>query len=1053
MDPTTIVCPVCTLFLRPGITLKQHLLSHPKQKVIEALVKLANAEDVPKTSTTSSTAPPVLSAPGGSQIFKVNPTVLNQPFNVPGSVTGQTVSSPAQPPSHLNPIQGNHVFIYQQSMSTTSPQPNVLHVNPLSQQYVYPAVFNPQLMPYVYQQQQVIMSSNSLPHPIKALPFEMPNSSHAESENKESNDNHIQDVNNRVVEVQDNITEVTEESVISKESEEVDNAEENLNFTEHFDDKEEVVVGESVIQNFKEHDLELSEVQAEMYQTERDDGSDFDNNNEDLNSSNSGECHISSNSQTTTEWRVESELNKACQTQSTNNTSPRLQEIEDNNEFSEIHEDFQDQPDYLYLHANNQPYTANQDVGDLYNDNQQVNLAYTAVKVNDSFEQAEPIYTSANILHGGDNLDLVNMDELVMMNNFHSSQVISQVENFENLSGDRPGVLMTIGDISSHKKTDYNDQKDFEESTSRGSSHLNIKSDECMPARGELSGQESLGGNSDIMWNRLHYQEGSSKMTNSFEFNERDSWDASDGESVETPCSKNNASSHTSYLQVQPDYDHENDTPLFVSSSGPPLNFKCSVCGQGFVSGKERKEHEVKEHSKAKSTFIGSEIGKKRVKKLVVKFKSDKNENEGTFNNVFANKLKMETSIEPQTEEVQIEHIKTDESTPIDLADMKTVCTICDCVVENAKALKLHKMEVHHENLKIKHKCSTCGESFPNEYKYTAHLKVHPLECKLCGKLFYRRQNIQLHMKRHLGVKPFTCEICQKSFVTRQKHDEHKNIHTGDAPIKCNLCDEKFRRYSNLVQHRNRHHLHMKKKIKDYICQCGEIFHSKKKLAWHKEIHESKPKACTQCNEKFLHMSSLTRHMRRAHNEKYLPEENRLNENVECPVCKGTYLKSSLEAHIRNHSGQRPYTCLICNKDFTTKWNLKLHKWTHASRTSKPFKCDQCKGAFIRESDYIAHMNSHKSVRPYTCNYCGAQFIRKYNCIRHVKEHVNDKTFNCQICGKSFHRSYYLKDHMRVHSGLRPYTCHICGKTSTTKSNHNKHIQIHHAREPVSTEN
>lgn len=231
------------------------------------------------------------------------------------------------------------------------------------------------------------------------------------------------------------------------------------------------------------------------------------------------------------------------------------------------------------------------------------------------------------------------------------------------------------------------------------------------------------------------------------------------------------------------------------------------------------------------------------------------------------------------------------------------------------------------------------------------------------------------------------------------------------------------------------------------------MFHSKKKLAWHKEIHEAKPKACTHCSEKFLHMSSLTRHMRRAHNENYVPKEERSKENVECPICKGVYLKTSLEMHIRNHSGQRPFTCLICNKAFTTKWNLKLHKWTHAARTSKPFKCDQCKGAFIRESDYVAHMNSHKSVRPYTCNYCGAQFIRKYNCQRHVREHEKSKTFVCDVCNKEFHRSYYLKDHMRIHSGVRPYACSICGKTSTTKSNHNKHVRIHHAREPVSTEN
>lgn len=42
------MCPVCTLYLRPGITLKSHLASHPKQKVIDALVQMSLFENIPK---------------------------------------------------------------------------------------------------------------------------------------------------------------------------------------------------------------------------------------------------------------------------------------------------------------------------------------------------------------------------------------------------------------------------------------------------------------------------------------------------------------------------------------------------------------------------------------------------------------------------------------------------------------------------------------------------------------------------------------------------------------------------------------------------------------------------------------------------------------------------------------------------------------------------------------------------------------------------------------------------------------------------------------------
>lgn len=926
MDSDNIVCPVCTLYLRPGMTLKSHLSSHPKQKVIEALVRLSsNPEDI---------------------AIKDNKNICNGPST---SNWNQT-APPPPPPANFGPVPGNHSFIYQQFMSTSSPQPNVLNVNPLTQQYVtIPTVFSPQMMcpPYVYhQQQQVIMSSGpSILPRASALPIEM-----------SSGVVTISDVDENLVQEKEGETEQKSEQ--EKNDELVE-----LNKEEAFDTK--------------------------------------DTEHEDCNSSPRSDWSV----------RVRTDLSKACQTFSNNNgsyspsASPQVSDIECIEET-------------LYVQTENEPqqseYYYSVEAGAAQDNNS---------SAQQTDESAVLPTTRTTTAIGTEQINFVDVEEMQIMlsNDFIGGQLISQVENFENVNNQ--GELMEIG------------VNEFPEdrSVSRESTIANIRADERMPARGELSGQESNGGTSDIAWTQV----GASSA--SYDLMARENWEDSDAS------------------------DGENQTdarfsPQLVSYTEPPLNFKCSTCGEAFKCLQERQQHVKEKHLEQTGglNLIGADIGKKKVKKLVVKPKKEEIDiTEHNFDNVFTNKLKSESSETATktsaTNQTTIE-VQDDKRTALKI-DLKYTCSICEAVLSTRKALQLHKLNIHNVRTDIRHKCGTCGETFPNEYKYTDHLKVHPLECRLCGKFFYRRQNIQLHMKRHLGIRPYKCEICEKTFITKQKRDEHKNTHTGDAPIKCTFCDETFRRHSNLVQHRNAHHFNIKKKIKDFICVCGEIFHSKKKLAWHEEIHEAKPKSCTHCSEKFIHMASLTRHMRRAHNERFVPKEERSNENVECPICKGVYFRSSLDVHIRNHSGQRPYACLICNKDFTTKWNLKLHKWTHASRTSKPYKCDQCKGAFIRETDYIAHMNSHRSVKPYTCNYCGAQFIRKYNCQRHVKEHEKGKSFSCQVCGKSFHRSYYLKDHMRVHSGLRPYSCHICGKTSTTKSNHNKHVRIHHARDPVSTEN
>lgn len=95
------------------------------------------------------------------------------------------------------------------------------------------------------------------------------------------------------------------------------------------------------------------------------------------------------------------------------------------------------------------------------------------------------------------------------------------------------------------------------------------------------------------------------------------------------------------------------------------------------------------------------------------------------------------------------------------------------------RSLKEHKVETHGLMQRKKYKCEVCQETMPNETLYNEHLREHPLECRLCGKYFYRSQNLDLHYKRHLGIKPYKCDLCSKSFLTKQKHDEHKYMHTG----------------------------------------------------------------------------------------------------------------------------------------------------------------------------------------------------------------------------------------------------------------------------------
>ncbi|XP_014469446.1 PREDICTED: uncharacterized protein LOC106741701 isoform X1 [Dinoponera quadriceps] len=585
---------------------------------------------------------------------------------------------------------------------------------------------------------------------------------------------------------------------------------------------------------------------------------------------------------------------------------------------------------------------------------------------------------------------------------------------------------------------------------------INMRADETMPPRGELSEQESNGCTEQSAW-QLYMGQESSRMSTSYDLLARESWEESEGSDNEISGPLLDSRSLATHFTSSLFLDRDRKTPT-------KRTFKCYHCSEVFDCPKERRVHSTTVHKGAVPSSSRDQLDQPEVKDIKL---LDNRMN--VFDDIFVPGLHVQQMYHQQQPLLhQLQPPQPSDLGKAENGDQKidslaipsaieVTCAICNQRFNSEKSLQVHHKRMHiaevNKRIRENAKCQICSEEFPTVFLFNAHLKIHPLECGQCGKYFYRKQNFKLHMKRHLGIKPFPCTVCDKAFLTKQKLDEHTNGHTGNAPVKCSLCNETFRRYSNLTQHKNRHHLNIKKKLKDYICHCGEVFHTKKKLAWHKETHDEKPKACTYCNERFIHMASLTRHMRRAHNRRFVPDAHRESENVECPICKCIYLRSSLAVHMRVHNGERPYECQVCSKAFSTKWNLQLHKWTHAARSTKPFKCNQCSAAFYRHSDYTAHMNSHRNVRPYTCNYCGAQFIRKYNCLRHVKEHEENKAYTCDVCNKTFHRSYYLKEHLRVHSGARPYTCHICGKTSGTKSNHNKHVRIHHAREPVNTEN
>nr|XP_015919471.2 zinc finger protein 43 isoform X2 [Parasteatoda tepidariorum] len=337
--------------------------------------------------------------------------------------------------------------------------------------------------------------------------------------------------------------------------------------------------------------------------------------------------------------------------------------------------------------------------------------------------------------------------------------------------------------------------------------------------------------------------------------------------------------------------------------------------------------------------------------------------------------------------------------------------------------------------------------------------KADTEECYICGFVCTSRRMVA-HIKSHTHVEIFECEICGDRFASKKTLQKHYITHK--THFICEHCNKKF-----VDPVRLRSHICFNPE-ENYTCEtCGKEFVHQSRYMKHVATHsEEKVFTCKYCSKSFQHKRNLTRHMT-THSE-HIEEGQQIDEidqTYSCDVCnKECSNKSQLERHYMSHSDEKPYICLVCNRGFKYKGDMKSHEKLHFQQKG-PHECAKCGKCFSRRSNLKVHYNMHlrrelglptltfHNGKTFTCDVCNKNFISEKVLTQHQVTHTKEKPYACQYCEQRFSHDSCLKRHSYLHTegayrkrpkysknsevtsgpddedDSRSYVCHVCQAT------------------------
>lgn len=201
----------------------------------------------------------------------------------------------------------------------------------------------------------------------------------------------------------------------------------------------------------------------------------------------------------------------------------------------------------------------------------------------------------------------------------------------------------------------------------------------------------------------------------------------------------------------------------------------------------------------------------------------------------------------------------------------------------------------------------------------------------------------------------FICSKCDQQFDSQEELADHKEL------PHCDQCRMAFTDAAGLKEHKDKNH-------KEYICECGNVFHKGEDLEAHKKREH---KYCYLCEEWSIDEDAFKHHIIDKRHKK-------------CDNCDSIFKNDNdLETHKKTH--HKEYAT-VPEKTVTTQ------DTTNNTTPNPPRRCpfEKCRERFTSVADYVNHI--YKTHHQYQCPECpNDRFTDLGGLQRHIKNNHSDK--------------------------------------------------------------